>query len=422
MTQDVALLLARASFGPTAAELAVARKAGYTATLSTLLDPQRPDIGATSAPEPRLGLDPYADLRNPTDQQRAKAYALRDRQIEVITRWWLDRMTVADHQGLEKLVFFWHGHWATSVDKVRSSQLMLLQNRTIRQARDFAEMTRKMVLDPALVYWLDGHLNTKKSPNENLARELMELFLLGIGQYTEKDVKEAGRALTGYRVSLGSEACIMQPEHYDGGRKTILGVTGAIDAVGLANLLLRRKECPRFIASRMWYRYASSSQPIPEATREAMAAVFPAHRAMLRVLLEDEAFGATAKTMVKQPVEWLVGAMRQLGLRLGGLPPETLTTILTGLRAMGQVPFAPPSVGGWAAGGAWLTSAAGRVRLVLAGTLAKLAAVDKLTPEEVAYILCVDGWTDRTYTVLREVKDPRHMLTLGMASPEYLVT
>jgi uncharacterized protein (DUF1800 family) len=422
MTQDVALLLARASFGPTAAELAVAHKAGYAATLSTLLDPQLPDIGATSAPEPRLGMDPYADLRNPTDQQRAKAYALRDRQIEVITRWWLDRMTVADHQGLEKLVFFWHGHWATSVDKVRSSQLMLVQNRTMRQARDFAEMTREMVLDPALVYWLDGHLNTKKSPNENLARELMELFLLGIGHYTEKDVKEAGRALTGYRVSLGSEACIMQPEHYDGGRKTILGVTGAIDAVGLANLLLRRRECPRFIASRMWYRYASSSQPIPEPTREAMAAVFPAPRAMLRVLFEDEAFGATAKTMVKQPVEWLVGAMRQLGLRLGGLPPETLTTILTGLRDMGQVPFAPPSVGGWAAGGSWLTSAAGRVRLVLAGTLAKLAAVDKLTPEEVAYILCVDGWTDRTYSVLREVKDPRHMLTLGMASPEYLVT
>jgi uncharacterized protein (DUF1800 family) len=422
MTEDVALLLARASFGPTAAELAVARKAGYAATLSTLLDPAQPDIGATSAPEPRLGLDPYADLRNPTDQQRAKAYAKRDQQIEVITRWWLDRMTVADHQGLEKLVFFWHGHWATSVDKVRSAQLMLLQNRTMRQARDFAEMTRKMVLDPALVYWLDGHLNTKKSPNENLARELMELFLLGIGNYTEKDVKEAGRALTGYRVSLGSEACIMQPEHYDGGRKTILGVTGAIDAPGLADVLLRRKECPRFIASRMWFRYASSSQPIPAGTREAMAAAFPAPRAMLRALFEDEAFGATARTMVKQPVEWLVGAMRQLGLRLGGLPAETLTTILTGLRAIGQIPFAPPSVGGWAHGGSWLTSAAGRVRLVLAGTLAELAKVDQLTPEEVAYILCVDGWTDRTYKVLRDVKDPRHMLTLGMASPEYLVT
>jgi uncharacterized protein (DUF1800 family) len=223
-------------------------------------------------------------------------------------------------------------------------------------------------------------------------------------------------------VSLGSEACIMQPEHYDGGRKTILGVTGAIDAPGLADLLLRRKECPRFIASRMWFRYASSSQPIPAGTREAMAAAFPAPRAMLRALFEDEAFGATARTMVKQPVEWLVGAMRQLGLRLGGLPAETLTTILTGLRAIGQIPFAPPSVGGWAHGGSWLTSAAGRVRLVLAGTLAELAKVDQLTPEEVAYILCVDGWTDRTYKVLRDVKDPRHMLTLGMASPEYLVT
>ena len=422
MAEDVALLLARASFGPMAAELAVARKAGYAATLSTLLNPTLPDIGATSAPEPRLGLDPYADMPKPTDAERAAANTIRERQTGEITRWWLDRMTVADHQALEKLVYFWHGHWATSVDKVRSPQLMLVQNRTLRRARDFVDMSREMVVDPALVYWLDGHLNTKASPNENLARELMELFMLGIGQYTEKDVKEAGRALTGYRVSLGSEAAILQPEHYDSGGKKILGVTGDIDAHRLADLLLRRRECPRFIAARMWFRYGSSSQPIPGRTKDAMAEAFPAPRAMLRVLFADEAFGATAKTMVKQPVEWLVGAMRQLGLRLGGLPAETLSTILTGLRDMGQLPFAPPSVGGWAAGGSWLTSAAGRVRLILAATLAELANVDKLTPEEVAYILCVDGWTDRTYAVLREVKEPRHVLALGMASPEYLVT
>jgi uncharacterized protein (DUF1800 family) len=422
MTDDVALLLARAGFGPTAAELAVARKAGYANTLSALLDPSKPDIGATSAPEPRLGMDPYADMPNPTDEQRARANQVRERQIEQITRWWLDRMTVADHQALEKLVFFWHGHWATSVDKVRSPQLMLVQHRTMRHARDFAEMSRKMVLDPALVYWLDGQLNTRKSPNENLGRELMELFMLGIGHYTEKDVKEAGRVLTGWRVSLGSEACIFQPTHHDSGRKTILGVTGAITATRLVDLLLRRKECPRFIAARLWHRYASSSQPIPERTREAMAEAFPKPQAMLRVLFEDEAIAATAGTLVKQPVEWLVGGMRQLGLRLGGLPAETLTTILKALKDLGQLPFAPPSVGGWPAGGSWLTSAAAQVRLGLAGTLATLAAVEKLTPDEVAYILCVDGWTDRTYSVLRDVKDPRHLLTLGMASPEYLVT
>ncbi|BCB79103.1 DUF1800 domain-containing protein [Phytohabitans flavus] len=422
MTDDVALLLARAGFGPTAAELAVARKTGYAGTLSALLDPSLPDIGATSAPEPRLGMDPFADLPTPTNQQRIEANGIRDRQIEEITRWWLDRMTVTDHQALEKLVFFWHGHWATSVDKVRSPQLMLLQHRTMRGARDFVDMCHKMAVDPALVYWLDGQLNTKASPNENLGRELMELFMLGIGNYTEKDVKEAGRALTGWRVSLGSEACFFQPEQHDSGSKTILGVTGALDTARLVDLLLRRKECPRFVAARMWRRYASSSQPIPEPTREAMAEVFPAPRAMLRVLFEDEAFGATAGSLVKQPVEWLVGGMRQLGLRLGGLPAETLTTILKGLRDLGQLPFVPPSVGGWTAGGSWLTSAAAQVRLALAGTLATLAAVEKLTPDEVAYILCVEGWTDRTYAVLRGVKDPRHLLILAMASPEYLVT
>jgi uncharacterized protein (DUF1800 family) len=143
---------------------------------------------------------------------------------------------------------------------------------------------------------------------------------------------------------------------------------------------------------------------------------------MLRVLFEDDAFRGTGSTMVKQPVEWFVGAMRQLGLRLGNLTPETHTVIMDGLRSIGQVPFAPPSVGGWPAGGVWLNSAAAQVRLGLAGTLASLAEIDRLTPEELAYLLSVDAWTDRTYAVLRGVKDPRHLLTLGLASPEYLVT
>ncbi|GAA4701250.1 DUF1800 domain-containing protein [Phytohabitans rumicis] len=422
MTDDVALLLHRAGFGPTGAELAAARKAGYAATLSALISPPGPDVGASSAPIPVLGMDPFADKPNPTVAQRSSGDHVRRVQIEQITKWWLDRMTVADHQAVEKLLFFWHGHWATSIEKVRSPALMLAQHRTLRQSRDFVDMTRRMIVDPALVYWLDGQLNTKASPNENLGRELMELFTLGIGHYTEKDVKEAGRALTGWRVSLGSEACFFQAEQHDKGRKTILGTTDAFTARRLVDMLLGRKECPRFIATRMWYRYASSNRPIPERTRESMASAFPEPRSMLKVLFADLAFQDTTNTLVKQPVEWLVGAMRQLGLRLGGLPAEQLTSIFDGLRALGQLPFAPPSVGGWPAGGSWLTSAAAQVRLGLAGTLATLTAIERTTPEELAYILCLDGWSDRTYAVLKGVKDARHMLTLGLASPEYLVT
>ncbi|MEV1288032.1 DUF1800 domain-containing protein [Micromonospora sp. NPDC049679] len=422
MTDDVALLLRRAGFGPTAAELAAARQSGYSATLSALVAPPGPDVGATTAPVPELGPDPYVGLPSPTPAERAKADGARKTQTMQVTRWWLDRMIVANHQAVEKLLFFWHGHWATSVSKVRSAQLMLTQHRTLRNARDFGDMAHRMVVDPALVYWLDGQHNKKDAPNENLARELFELFILGIGQYTERDVKEASRALTGWRAVLDSDRLVFDPQHHDTGSKTILGTTGNFNASRVVDLLLKQKACPRFIASRLWFRYASSTDPIPERVREEMAAAFPAPMSMLRALFEADAFRATRHTMVKQPVEWLVGAIRQLGLRPAHLRQDTFTQLYNSLDGLGQRPFAPPSVGGWPAGPAWLTSAAAPIKLNVAHTLAGLANPGRLTPEDVAYILCVDKWTDRTYAVLRDVRDARLLLTLGLVSPEYQVT
>jgi uncharacterized protein (DUF1800 family) len=422
VTDHIALLLRRAGFGPTASELAAARAAGYAATVAALLDPPGPDIGATSAPIPELGPDPYAEEPNPTDDRRRRFDATRADQLAQLTRWWLDRMTVANHQAVERLLFFWHGHWATSVTKVKSAQLMLTQHRTLRDAPDFAAMTQRMVVDPALVYWLDGQLNVKGAANENLARELFELFTLGIGNYTEHDVKQAGRALTGWHIDLRSQRCVFAPAYFDGGRKTILGSTGDFGASGLVNLIMRHPACPRFIASRLWYRYASSTQPIPTRLREAMAAAFTAPAAMLRTLFSDDAFRATQGTMVKQPIEWLVGVMRQLRIRPANIPAATLTELVDGLAGLGQRPFAPPSVGGWPSGPAWLTSAAAQVRLSLAGKLVNLAVDSRLTPEDVAYLLGIDTWTNRTYALLRQQRNSRLLMVLGTVSPEYLVT
>ncbi len=422
MTDDVALLLRRAGFGPTDSELAAATKAGYAKTLATLTSPPGPDIGATNAPAPQLGLDPYASLPKPTAPQRIQANNLRAAQNQAITQWWLDRMTVANHQATEKLLFFWHGHWATGVVKVKSAQLLLRQHLAQRESADFADMAHRMVVDPALVYWLDGTENTRGAPNENLARELFELFTLGIGNYTETDIKQAARALTGWRISLGSEKSIFQPAQHDNKVKTIFGTTANFDAPGLVDLILKQPACPRFIASRLWYRFASSARPLPEPLAHKMVAAFPAPLAMLGVLLADDAFRATKGTMVKQPIEWLVGAMRQLGLRPAAFPKNTMSQMIVWTRGLGQQLFAPPSVGGWPSGAAWLTSAAAQVRINMAGSLARLADVSRLTPESVAGMLCIDGWTDRTYSVLREVRNPGLLLTLGLVSPEYLVT
>jgi uncharacterized protein (DUF1800 family) len=422
MTDDVALLLRRAGFGPTADELTAARRAGYAATLAALTAPTGPDIGAARAPMPRLGPDPYATTPEPTPAQRIEADGRRRAQTIALSRWWLDRMTVADHQAVEKLIFFWHGHWATSIVKVKSPQLMLTQHRTLRESRDFRDMAHRMIVDPALVYWLDGQLNSREAPNENLAREFFELFTLGIGRYTESDVQQAGRALTGWRIDLAAQRSVFDPRRYDDGTKTILGVTRRFTADSLVDLVLAQQACPRFVAARLWYRYGSSSQPIPERTREAMVAAFPEPMAMLRALLADESFPTTRTNMFKQPIEWLVGAMRQLALRPATVPASTMTALLDGLGGLGQRPFAPPSVGGWPAGATWLTSAAARLKLSLAGKLASLFDPERLTPEAVAHLLCVDRWTDRTYQVLRAAGNSRLMLTLGLVSPEYQVT
>lgn len=422
MTDRVALLLRRAGFGPTAAELAAARRAGYDATAAALTSPQGQDHAAVIATVPTLNQDPFADLVNPSPEQFNAALKQRQTETTQLMLWWLDRMTVAEHQALERLVFFWHGHWATSIRKVGSAQLMLLQHKTLRTSLDFAVTARRMIKDPALIFWLDGQLNAKGAPNENLARELMELFMLGIGHYTERDVKEAGRALTGWKIDVSNEMAVLDRKLHDSSRKTILGVRRSFDAVGLVNHLLGRPECPRFIAQRLWFRYASPTMPIPPDTQDRMVAVFPDSMAMLHRLLVDDAFTQTAGQMVKQPIEWLVGALRQLRLRPADFTPSVTKRVFACLEGMGQVPFAPPSVGGWSAGSAWLTSSAAQVRLGLAGVLADLAQRDRLSIEEAANLLAVDTWTNRTYAVLKGIDSPRRMLTVALASPEYLVS
>ncbi|MFI7576264.1 DUF1800 family protein [Micromonospora sp. NPDC049497] len=422
MADDLALLLRRAGFGPTSSELAAAKKAGYEATVATLTAPAAPDVGALRAPIPDIGPDPFAGLSNPTPSQRSKGDEERREQTRRITQWWLDRLTVADHQTRERLWFFWHGHWATSVRKVIRPQLMLLQHRNLRNSLDFAVMARRMIADPALIYWLDGQLNTRTAPNENLGRELLELFMFGIGRYTERDVKEAGRALTGWKIDYDRGRAYFSPASHDDGMKSILGVTRNFDAHSLVDLLLRHETCPRFIAERLWFRYASSNEPIPESTRDRMVGAFPDSMAMLRKLFEDDAFRASAGKLVKQPTEWFVGAMRQLGLRPGRLSDEMLTYALNALERLGQLPFAPPSVEGWPAGAEWLTVGAAQVRLNLAGRLAQLVPIERLTPDGMAQVLAVETWTDRTYSALKGTNDPRRLLTLGLASPEYLVT
>jgi len=316
---------------------------------------------------------------------------------------------------------------------VKIAGLMVNQWQTLRTnaTGDFGVLLKAMLRDPALIVWLDGQKNTGKAPNENLARELMELFTLGIGNYGETDVREGARALTGWQIQ--DTKAVLTPKRHDAGEKTILGQTGPFDADGFADILLAQPANAVFLASRMWYRYASG-EPIPTGTRDRLAAAYRPTRdiaALTRALFTDPGFMATTGHLVKQPVEWAVGAMRQLGVRPGELPDQQGRQLLTSLDALGQVPFQPPSVGGWPAGTAWLTTSSVPVKLRTAQLLANRAAADTVATltavpqaqrsDALARLLVVDGFTERTRAVLNATADPRQLIALGLASPEYAV-
>ncbi|MER7275653.1 DUF1800 domain-containing protein [Dactylosporangium sp. NPDC000244] len=413
--EKVAHLLRRATFGPTAEEVDAAESKGPAATLDALFSPPDPDAGAARTPLPKLG----PVLNDKTD---------RAEQIRTVGTWWLDRMAQAGHQVHEKLTFFWHGHWATSADKVKSGPLMLGQQQTLFRTAlgDFATQVHAMLRDPALIIWLDGQKNTDKAPNENLARELMELFTLGVGHYTEQDVREGARALTGWVVDQKAGTATLNAKRHDDKPKTILGRTADFDADGFADVLLAQPACPEFVARRLWLRYCSDA-PIPQDVLDT-AKTQKTTAAVLRSLLAADGHAE----LVKQPVEWLAGALRQLQIRPGELPDAQRKQLLNALNQLGQVPLRPPSVGGWPAGAAWLTTSATQGRFKLAQTLAARApqpVLDRLTavpaaqrPTALARLLVIDAFTDRTLAALTPAaNDARRLLTLGLASPEYAI-
>ena len=434
---DVRHLLRRATLGPTAAEVDAAVTAGYDAALAALLTPAGTDPGATATPVPVSGPDPRPAGTPGTDRAAAQAARAAAReQVRTITAWWLERMVAARYGWVEALTFFWHGHFATSVQKVRSAALMLGQQRTFRDLGhgDFGALLGAMLRDPALVLWLDGQRNTRTAPNENLAREVMELFTLGIGHYSEADVRAAARALTGWRLDRGTGGLTLDPARHDSGTKTILGRTGDIDTAGFAAILLAQPAHAEFLAARMWYRFASGD-PVPPDTLARLAGAYRPARdvtALARAVFTDPAFPGTARGLVKAPVQWLVGALRQLGVRPSALPVPVARALPAGLTALGQTLFAPPSVGGWPAGTAWLTTSATQQRLRL-GTLLAGHADPAVTAalsgtgtagrvDALARLLVLDGFTDRTRGVLERAGcDPARLLALGLASPEYAV-
>ncbi len=409
----------RLAFGPRAGDL----DAGFDTTLDRLLTAP---AGRVTPPE--LGPPPQQPARD-DKQARKAANKARTAQEKKLLSWWLDRMA-ADGTAVERLTWFWHGHFATSSQKVRSAQLMLTQNQTLRRHAlgSFTDLAGAMLVDGAMIRWLDGNDNRKGSPNENLAREFLELFTLGIGHYTEPDVFEGARALTGWTIRRTSLQPRFVPARHDAGSKTIFGHTSTFDARGFADLALAKPESAAWVAGRLWFRLVSPDPPSATAQRRLLAAYGEGRdlRALVRALATDPAFTDSASSLVKQPVEWLTGLLRAVGLRPSALEEKVRMQLAAGLRGMGQLPLRPPSVGGWPSGAGWLTTSAGVMRLRVARLVAQHADLGALEGgdrvESVRVLLGVDAWSDRTSMALSGLRDPRQLVAVAACAPEYVVS
>jgi len=423
---EIARLYSRFGLGARPGEYAQALKAGVAATRQSLLNQPQIDSGAVALPTVTdLGKRPEPN----TPEVITFARDLRT-QSEAIELWWLDQMVATNKPLQEKMVWFWHGHWATSIGKVNYAMPMLLQNQTFRKYAlgNFNDFAKAMFMDGALQIWLDGGDNTVKAPNENLSREMMELFLLGVNRYTETDVKELARAFTGYQVSRSNGSITFNDKRRDTKSVTILGKSAVMTPEDAVTYLVSQTNCAQFIAERIWFRFVSSQTPIPVGHPMIGAFAGRDTGSLLATLVNGSDLANPQYEMVKSPVEWFVGVCRAFGLTPSKL--DSFTKLHGYLDKLSQIPFSPPNVGGWPTNEAWLSSASAQFRITFATWLvgqSDLSTITERVPAAreayLADLLAVPEWSPRTSFALREVRDvvPR-LVILAICSPEYVVS
>ena len=423
---EIARLFNRFAFGPRPGEFAAALKSGPANFKNSLLNPPVVDAGAPK--EPVLAdLGPRPAPKSADSEQFSQA--LRAQKNE-LTLWWLDQMVLTQKPLQERMVWFWHGHWATSIGKVNYALPMLTQNQTFRKHAlgNFKDLSQAMLLDGALQVWLDGNENTLKAPNENLAREVMELFVLGVNRYTEKDVKELARALTGYQVPRSTGVVTLNQKRRDTGAVTILGKTAVMGGPEAISHLVDQADCQRFLAERIWYRFISSTQPLPKDHPLINALAGKDLTQGLTTLLNGKDLANSKYSTVKSPIEWFVAVCKALELTPSQL--NSFSKLNGYLDKLAQIPFSPPNVGGWPTDEAWLSSASAQFRIAFADWLVKqanLSTIQAITPgNRISYLadlLAVPEWTARTSIALGDLRNnlPR-LVALAICSPEYVVS
>lgn len=284
-------------------------------------------------------------------------YWLRASALETnrVAYWWANRMLTSPRPLQEKMALFWHGHFASNEAKVRDYRKLLgqLEIFETKGMGNFRDLTVAVAQSPAMLSFLDAGVNVKGTPNENFAREIMELFTMGVGHYTEKDIREAARAFTGWNY-VDLKFVVNQDQH-DDGEKTFLGKTGRFDGVDVIDIIMQQPATADFLAGKI-YRYFVRQDLSPELQKRLGAVLRDSHYEITPLLetiflSRDFYSPASVGAQIKSPVQLAVSTYKKLGLKsIPGVPDFNSET-----NALGQQLFAPPTVAGWAGGQSWIT-------------------------------------------------------------------
>ena len=371
-SRDATHLLWRAQFGASPEEVQRATKEGLEATLDRFLAPQEETEDFQSS------------------EKLLRRVALDTGNIARLKAWWLYRMVYSANPLVEKMALLWHGHFATSYAKVRSVEHMVAQNDVIRRygIGSFRALLHGMASDVAMLIWLDGNANRKRHPNENFAREVMELFALGVGNYTEQDIKEAARAFTGWHVR--EDKFWFNRIQHDNGDKSVLGRSGNLDGGDVIDICLEQNASARFLAYKLLRLFV---KPSPDAGLiERLAERIRAHdfwmTPVLRELLGSRLFFSpeVRHGIIKSPLDLVLGSHRALGSRINFERTVDL------LRDLGQDLFEPPTAKGWDGGRLWITSTSMLLRDNFAAALATRDRYGEIV--DPARLAEENGWMD----------------------------
>lgn len=389
--QQARHLLNRAGFGGSPETIHQFHAMGREAAVKFLLEPQE-EIASFPVPEwakpeaVKETLRKIFEEREELKKKRAtlspeafeKEQRMLNRQQQIEGRqqgaesqmWWIERMLKSRAPLREKMTLFWHDHFATSTQKVRGPFMMIRQNELFREFAfgNFRELTQQIVRDPAMMIYLDVQRSDRKQPNENFAREVMELFTLGEGNYTEEDIKNAARAFTGYQLNRLNGEVTQSARSWDDGDKTVFGVTGKFNGSDIVKLIFRKSECAEFIARKVWkfFAYESPADDLVKKLGKVLRDSNYEMKPLLEEMFLSEEFYHSGEmgNQIKCPVQYLVQMLKELEIA-----EAPMRWLIDGQTQLGQVLFMPPNVAGWDWGKAWINTNTLLARYNVAGNL-----------------------------------------------------